>query len=212
MLEGKEILAITTVRGGSKGLPRKNVNLLLGKPLMTWTIEHAKQSEYITRYVISTEDQEMKDVAKKHNVEVLDRPRELARDDTTTWAVLYHSLKQLKPYNPDAIVLLPATSPVRIPGRIDECIEEFFKQDVDVLTTGYVSKEIEWGKPYKRRQEMKGTKVVDGNVYVFSPETIYGGDLIGKKQGIVLTTREEQVDIDEEFDFWLAEKILEERM
>ena len=212
MLEGKKILAITPVRGGSKGLPRKNVRQLNGKPLMTWTIEHAKQSKYITRYVVSTEDQEMKDIAKKHNVEVLDRPVELAKDETSTWAVLYNVLKTLEPYKPDAVVLLQVTSPVRIPGRIDECIEKFFKDDVDSLITGFESKDFVWGKPIKRRQDIKGNFIVDGNVYVIKPDVILAGDVVGKKYGYVYTSNEEHVDIDEEYDLWLASKILEERV
>lgn len=212
MLEGKKILAITTVRGGSKGLPRKNVRPLLGKPLMVWTIEQAKKSKLINRYIISTEDEEMKKIALKHNVEVMDRQKELAQDETSSWAVLYDVLKKLEPYRPDAIVLLQVCCPVRRPGLIDDCIEQFFEENPDSLTTGYICKEVPWGEPIERRQDIKGFFVSDGSVYIFKPETIFNGDLVGKKFSYVYVPKDQRVDIDEEFDFWLAEKILEERM
>jgi len=210
----KEVLGVTTVRGGSKGLPRKNIRLLLGKPLMVWTIEQAKKSRLITRYVVSTEDKEMKELALKHNVEVIDRPIELAQDETSTWEVLYDLLKRLKPYEPDAVVLLQAPCPIRKPGLIDSCIEKFFDEDIDSLVTGYYFEDTIWGKPIKRRQDIvkERTFVNDGNVYVFRPEIILNGDIVGKRYGYIFTSKEEHVDIDDEFDFWLAEKIMEERI
>jgi len=210
----KEVLGVMTVRGGSKGLPRKNVLPLCGKPLMVWAIEQAKASKHITRFIVSTEDEEMKQLALKNGVEVLDRPLELAQDETPTWEVLYDVLMTLEPYNPNAIVLLQATCPIRKPGLIDKCIEEFFKQDVDSLVTGDYFDETIWGRPIKRRQDIVKEQVFvnDGNVYVFKPDIIAKGDLVGKTYAYVFTSQEEHVDIDTEYDLWLAEKIMEERM
>ena len=208
----KEVLAVTMVRGGSKGLPRKNVRPLLGKPLMVWSIEHAKASKLVTRYVVTTEDEEMKKIALKHGVDVIDRPPELAQDETSAVAVLQHVLKAILPNEPDALVLIQATSPIRKKGIIDMCIKQFFKEDADTLVTGYQFKDPVWGEPIERRQNIKGFFVNDGNVYVFKPSMINKGDLIGKKWSFVFTSKEENVDIDDEFDFWLAGKVLEERM
>ena len=208
----KEVLAMTMVRGGSKGLPRKNVLPLLGKPLMVWSIEQVKESKLISRYVISTEDKEMKEIALKHNVEVIDRPMELAQDKTSAWEVINNVLEQLEPYKPDALVLIQATSPIRKPGLIDKCIKQFLKEEPDSLVTGYQFTDPIWGEPIERRQDIKGFFVNDGNVYVFNPDMIRKGDLVGKKWSFVYTSHEENVEIDDEFDFWLAGKVLEERM
>jgi len=208
----KEVLGILTVRGGSKGLPRKNVRPLCGKPLMAWTIEQALASKLITRFVVSTEDPEMKKIAEEYGVEVLDRPVELAQDETSSWEVLNDALITLKPYKPDAVILLQAPCPIRKSGLIDHCIEKFFEEDVDSLVTGYICKEVPYGTPIQRRQDIKGFFACDGNVFIMKPETIFKGDLMGKKHGHVFTSKEEHVDIDSEFEFWLAEKIMEERI
>jgi len=79
-----KILAIIPARGGSKGLPRKNIKPLLGKPLIAWTIEQAKNIKYIDMVVVSTEDKEIAEISKKYGAEVVERPEELARDDFPT--------------------------------------------------------------------------------------------------------------------------------
>jgi len=77
-----EIVAIIPARGGSKGIPRKNIKQLFGKPLIVWTIEHAKKSRYIGRITVSTEDKEIAEISKKYGAEVIERPEELAKDET----------------------------------------------------------------------------------------------------------------------------------
>jgi CMP-N-acetylneuraminic acid synthetase len=123
----KEILAIIPARGGSKRVPRKNVLMLGGKPLIAHTIAHAKQSKYITRVIVSTDDEETAKVAKEYGAEVpFMRPAELAQDMTPDLPVFQHALKWLKEnegYEPAAVVQLRPTSPLRKVEDVDAAIE-----------------------------------------------------------------------------------------
>lgn len=202
------ILGITPARAGSKDLPGKNIKRIAGKPLIAWTIEAAKKSKLIDRYVISTEDKEIAKIAGKYGAEVLERPYKLATNRASTLSVLQHAVSEI-PCN--AVVLLQATSPIRKTGLIDECIAEFNSCGYDSLATGFICKYTEYGKNELRRQDVKGFFYDDGNVYVIKTDLIRKGDRCGRKIGQKIISRWENVDVDDEFDFWLAEEILKER-
>ena len=114
---------IIPARAGSKGLPGKNVKLLHGKPLISWTTEEAKKSKYLKKIILSTDDEEIVRVCKDHRVEVpFLRPKELARDDTPIIDVILHLLDHLRnteDYLPDFVLLLQPTSPLRTCEDID---------------------------------------------------------------------------------------------
>lgn len=202
------ILGVTPARGGSKGIPRKNIRELCGKPLIAWTIEAAKQSKLLDRYVVSTEDREIAEIARKYGAEVLDRPKELATDEASTLSVLQDVLKKI---NADIIVLLQCTSPIRERGLIDKCIKRFLETDADSLATGFMCKLYEWGTYSARKQDLKGFFHDDGNVYVIKADLIKKGKLWGKKMEKMVIGRKQNIEIDDEFDFWLAGQILKER-
>lgn len=128
-----EILAIIPARGGSKGIPGKNIKPLAGKPLIAYTIEASLKSKYITRTVVSTEDGRIKEAALAFGAEVVDRPAELAQDVTKTAPVLLQVLDELEKtgYKPDITVLLQCTCPLRNEKQIDEAFELFFNSDCD---------------------------------------------------------------------------------
>ena len=128
-----EILAIIPARGGSKGIPGKNIKPLAGKPLIAHTIEASLKSKYITRTVVSTEDGRIKEAALAFGAEVVDRPAELAQDVTKTAPVLLQVLDELGKtgYKPDITVLLQCTCPLRDEKQIDEAFELFFNSDCD---------------------------------------------------------------------------------
>ncbi len=123
-----EILAIIPARGGSKGLPGKNVRPLLGHPLISYSILAAQHSKFITRTIVSTDDETIANVAKQYNAELpFTRPAELAQDLSTDLEVFTHALEWLSKnenYVPDMVVQLRPTSPVRLNGMIDVCIEK----------------------------------------------------------------------------------------
>lgn len=200
------ILGITPARGGSKGIPAKNIKEIAGKPLIVWTIEVAKEVKMLDKYIVSTEDEVIAKVARDYGANVLYRPLELATDYASTLSVLQHAVTQIPC---DIVVLLQATSPIRKRGLIDECIREFIDKKYDSLATGFICKYIEYGKNKLRRQDIDGFFYDDGNVYVIKADTIKNGDRYGKKIGKKIISRWENIEIDDEFDFWIAEKILQ---
>jgi len=203
------ILGVTPARGGSKGVPRKNIRSICGKPLIVWTIEAAQASRLLSQYVVSTEDTEIAQVARQYGAKVSDRPKDLATDEATTLSVLQHLLQQI---SADIVVLLQATSPVRQADLIDRCIKQFLDAGADSLATGFICKYVEYGKNELRRQEVPGFFYDDGNVYVMKADLVRQGDRFGKRIESVVIDREQSVEIDDEFDFWLAEQILQRRL
>ncbi len=201
-------LAVIPARGGSKGIPRKNIKMIAGQPLLAWTIQAARGSKLLDRFVVSTEDKEIADIAREFGCEVVVRPQKLASDTATTLSVLQQVLTKIDAEN---IVILQPTSAVRRVGLIDQCIAEFKKNKCDNLATGFICKFMEYGSCTQRRQDLKGFFYDDGNVYVVKSSLIKKGKLFGKRVGRVLASREENVEIDEEFDFWLTEQILLKR-
>ncbi len=199
------ILGITPARGGSKGIPRKNIKEISGKPLIAWTIEAAKESKMIDRYVVSTEDEEIAEISREYGADVIERPPELATDETITLSVLQYVIEKIPC---DSVVLLQATSPIRRGGLIDECIREFIDNEYDSLATGFTCKFIEYGKGNMRRQDIEGFFYDDGNIYVIKTDLIERGERFGKKVGRKVISRWESIEIDDEFDFWLAEQTL----
>lgn len=203
------ILGVTPARGGSKGIPRKNIRLLFGKPLLAWTIEAARAAKLLDRYIVSTEDEEIARVAREYGAEVVDRPKELATDEASTLSVLQHVLEIIPAH---VVVVLQATSPIRDEGLVDRCITRFFETDADSLATGFVCKVMEYGKCELRRQDIRGFFYDDGNVYIIKADSVKTGDRYGKKMEKVILDREQNVDVDDEFDFWIAEQVLKKRM
>lgn len=203
------ILGLIPARGGSKGVPRKNVRVCSGKPLIAWTIEAARQSRLLDEFVVSTEDEEIARVANDWGAPVMKRPADLATDEATTEAVMLHVLSAYP--KASALVLLQPTSPVRDPGLIDRCIDRFLETRADSLATGFVCKFVEYGRPAPRRQEIPGFFYDDGSVYVMRADLLRAGDRYGNRMELLETDREQNVEIDDEFDFWLCEQILARR-
>lgn len=200
------ILGVIPARGGSKGIFKKNIKLICGKPLIAWTIEAARQSKHLDRFVVSTEDAEIAGISRSFGAEVIDRPADLATDTATTLAVLQDLLVKV---DADIVVLLQCTSPVRTHGLIDQCIEKFQKSGADALATGYLCGLFEWGTYSARRQNLQPFFHDDGNIYVIKAKNIINGDLFAGKRETFVVERECNFEIDDEFDFWINEKILE---
>ena len=121
-----EVIALIPARGGSKGIPRKNIRLFAGYPLIAWSVAAAKQSELVTRIIVSTDDEEIAAVAREYGAETpFLRPLELAQDRSTDLPVFEHALKWLEDvesYRPDVIVQLRPTSPIRPRSMVDDAI------------------------------------------------------------------------------------------
>ena len=131
-------LAIIPARGGSKSVPRKNIVLLDGRPLIYHTISKAQRSRYISKLVVSTDDEEISAIASGFGAEVIMRPAELATDEARTEPVLIHVLNMLRDrdgYRPDIVLTLEPTSPLRSADLIDRCVEELAGSGADAVIT-----------------------------------------------------------------------------
>lgn len=223
-----ELLAVIPARGGSKGIPRKNIKLLKEKPLIWYSIQAALGSKYINRVVLSTEDEEIAQVAKDCGAEIVWRPEELAQDETKTAPVLVDVINQLKQtnYKPDVVVLLQATCPLRDAKKLDEAIELFLNtSECDSVFTvkkeGWTHalwRENHDGTPFglydyrtrPRRQDEKehyNLMRETGETYIIKTDVLMRiKDFIGEKP--VFHVVENSIDIDTEDDFKKAEELL----
>lgn len=131
------MLGVIPARGGSKRVPRKNLRLVNGKPLIWYTIEACKQAKKLTDWVVSTEDREITDLALSYGAYVVKRPDSLAEDDTTSGAVVRHALDWMEEERYDMVMLLHPTSPIRDPKHIDEAIDLLWRSSLPTLASVY---------------------------------------------------------------------------
>jgi CMP-N,N'-diacetyllegionaminic acid synthase len=199
------ILGVIPARGGSRGIPRKNLHPVAGRPLVAWSIDAARESRRLARFVVSTEDREIADVAGSLGASVLWRPPALAADDIGTLEVVRHALTAL---TADVVVVLQPTSPVRGFGLVDAAVETFLAAGADSLGTVHRDFTYEYGNDMPRRQDMTPRLVDNGSVYVIAASLVRAGRWLGDRLATLAVSREEGIDVDEEFDLWLAEQIL----
>lgn len=222
------ILAIIPARGGSKGIHRKNVKLLAGKPLIFYSIESALNSRYITKVIVSTEDKEIKDISMKYGSEVIDRPKELAIDNSSTINVIIHSLSYLEKnekYIPDIVIVLQPTSPLRMAEDIDNSIKIFINKDAESVISvcelehsPYWSLKIEndylkpaFGQKYleNRRQELPKLYIPNGAIFISKPQTLkVFRSFQCKKTLPYIMPHDRSIDIDNQLDFILTEFLI----
>ena len=223
-MENKKIIAIIPARGGSKGIPRKNIKILAGKPLIAWTIEAALGSKYLDRVIVSTEDEEIAEISKKWGAEIIKRPEEFAQDSSKTIELIPHLLNVLreKNYIPDIIVLLQPTSPLRSVRHIDEAIKTFLEGEYDSLIGVCPSHALLWRiheggaapinynfKKRQRRQDIKPEYRENGAVYILEYENFMKEKSIPcGRIGLYIMPVENSFEIDDNFDFWLCEQII----
>lgn len=225
MINGNKIIGIIPARGGSKTVPRKNLRLLAGKPLIVWTIEEAQKSEYIDRLILSSEDPEIIAVAKKHGCEVpFIRPAELARDDTPGIEPVIHALNTIgEKYH--YIILLQPTSPLRTVTDIDECIRYFVQKEAfTCVSVCAADKNPYWMHTLNeyqrlcplmpeetgigRRQDLPLVYAENGAIYVAKTDyLIKKKNFINEETLAFVMPKERSGDIDTEIDFLLCEVI-----
>ncbi len=139
--KGKKTLGVITARGGSKGIPRKNIKELLGKSLIAYTVDAAAGSQYLSRCIVSTDDSEIAEISKKYGAEVpFMRPEDLAQDKSTSIPVIQHALTWLKDNEGeeyDYVMILQPTSPLRSAEDIDACIQKIVDTGADSVMSMY---------------------------------------------------------------------------
>ncbi len=224
MLTSKEkVLAIIIARGGSKSIPRKNVLPLHGKPLIAWPIDLAHSVSRIDRVVVSTDDDEIMNIAKEHGAEVpFKRPAELATDEVPTLPVIQHALAYLartEDYKPDIVLLLYPTAPFLRKERIDEALDLFENTDCNSV----ISVVKDWGQFWKKehdtytvlhpkervnRQQFDPLYKEDGAIYFNRYEVLMDSNTIVDDNNVafIVMEEDENIDIDEPLDFKKAEE------
>ena len=232
------VLGIIPARGGSKRIPRKNIRLLAGKPLINYTIEAAMAAKCLDRLIVSTDDDEIAEIAKKCGAEVpFIRPAELAGDKTADQPVFRHALEKLKElsdYEPEIVLNLRPTTPLKTPETIDRVITTILDTKADIVRTMspvtgvhhpywmYKLSGDDQAIPflddirmseYFQRQLLPPVYRINCAADAMKSRLIYEGNIFGDDSDmrIVVTTEEESIDIDTEFDFKLCEYVLNSR-
>ena len=226
MYQNKRILAIIPARGGSKGIPHKNIINLCGKPLIAYTIESAKQSVYIDTVIVSTDDVDIQRVSEDYGASVpFLRDAKIASDEATTISVVVDAVERLAVSGQkfDAVVLLQPTSPLRTTEEIDVAIDVFFQNNmqgvvsVDVAEVSpFLLRTIEGGKLQRiisesstiRRQDMPTYYEVNGAVYINHIREIDENLSLNDNPIPYIMNREHSIDIDTWDDLDEAKEIL----
>jgi len=223
-------IVIIPARGGSKSLPQKNILLLKGKSLLCYSVDYSLKSVLVASTVVSTDSQEIADIAKNCGASVpFLRPGEFARDDTRDYPVIRHALDFFEGQGQvfDLYILLRPTSPLRPPGLIEKALEimesnpgatsvrsmarikehpyRAWGQRNDGSVSGFVSSEIE---PYNiPRQELPELYFQTGDIEVIRRETIIEGSISGECVFPLFIDHEDMIDIDNQSDFIRAERL-----
>lgn len=225
------MIAIIPARGGSKGLPRKNIKCLLGKPLIAYTIEEALKSKSISRVIISTGDLEIAEISKKYGAEVpFMRPEYLSSDISKaidTYIYTIQKIEEQEQININEFIVLLPTSPLRECHDIDAACGLFYDKHADsVISYTKEHHPISWHKfvnddgkfedifqdnLLKNRQELKESFFPNGSIYVFSKKIILEGRYYSDNSYSYIMPRERSVDIDTYEDFELAEFYLKKK-
>ena len=219
-------VCVIPARGGSKGVPRKNLRVVAGKPLLAWTIEQALAVTAPIEVLVSTDDEEIADVARATGASVpFLRPPELAEDTTATEPVVRHALLSLDALGTQAttVLLLQATSPVRLPGTLDRALEEFAATGVDSMVGVVPQPPFLWwaGDPPRadydierrpRRQDLTSDTLryrETGSLYL-TRRWVYDDldNRLGGRIGLFVMDDVEGIDVDTELELEVAERQL----
>lgn len=222
-------IAFIFARGGSKGLPGKNIKKLDGKPLIQYSIDIAKASPSITDIFVSTDDKLIKNLAIASGIKVIDRPIELARDNSPEWSAWRHAIEWVYRYYGkfDSFISLPATSPLRAVEDVESAIATRIKSDADICISvtpanrnpyfnmvqlnnlDIASLIIESDEQIHHRQDCPNVYDITTVAYVGCPEFILREVSIFKGKVVsIVVPKERAVDIDDIYDFYMAEAII----
>lgn len=229
MIAGKSVLAVIPARGGSKGLPGKNLKPLCGRPMLAWTADAALRSKYVDRVVLSTDDDAIANAGVNAGCDVpFRRPPELATDAASVYDVINHAVGQLA-QNYDIILLLQPTSPLRLPADIDMALQKREKWRAPAVVSVTPSrKPLEWhydlasgdrllpaidSAALDRRQQARVTYVVNGAIYAAERDWLLRQMTFYRPETVAYEMpAERSVDVDTPLDFLFARALLQQRL
>lgn len=222
MKNSKKVICIIPARGGSKGIPNKNIKLFNGKPLIEWTINSALKSKLISKVIVSSDSQKILSISKKLGAETVLRPKNISGDFATTESAIKHYIKNTKE-SFDTIVLLSPTSPIRKIKDIDNAIKEFKSKKLDSCFSASILLDfLIWKLNKKKKYESinynfqnRGTRqkrdpnyLENGSIYVFKTKLMkYHNNRIAGKIGIYLMNFWQSFEIDVKDDWKFLETI-----
>lgn len=230
MYKKKTIMALVIARGGSKGLLRKNIRLLSGKPLIAWTIDQVKKSRFVDDVIVSTDSKAIAAISKACGAKVpFLRPKRLATDNSKVMDVVLHSMRQMEAEACDILVLLQPTSPLRTAGDIDKAISLLFTKkaksvismsrancnpySIYTLKNGFMKNFKGITDNNKNRQDFPVFYEPNGAIYLSYWDSLKRGrTFFGKKSFAYLMPEKRSVDIDYEVDFRFAEFLMRDRL
>lgn len=221
-----KLLAVIPARGGSKGIPRKNLAPVAGKPMIVWSIEHASACSAVAHVFVSTDDREIAEVARNAGAEVpLLRPAELAQDATATEPVLLHAVEAYRSlgFDPDAVLLLQPTSPVRSAGALDRAVAQFVAEGADSLLSVCESHAFFWRRTdpptasydfmnRPRRQDIRAEDRwyrENGSIYLTRTDTLTKlRNRLGGRIALFEMSEAESYEVDSPTDLLIVDAIL----
>ena len=218
-------IAIIPVRGGSKGIPRKNARLLNGKPLMAYVIEAAFSARCFSEVIVSTDDEELSHIAEKYGAIVLPRPPALAEDNVGLDEVIVEAVsfyEERTDSKVDYVATLQATSPFLKPETIKIAVTTCIGEERDTVLSVINDNHLAWKQnnngtlipEYKKRvnrQMLPPHYKETGGIVVCRKRQLQHGTRFGQNIGVIECDKKESIDIDDRFDWWLAQKSLQRK-
>ena len=219
------IAAVIPARGGSKGIPRKNIRLMAGIPLIAHSILDCQDSQLVRQVFVSTDDEEIAQLSQQYGATIIHRPAEIAGDDASSESALKHAVEEIEAtsFSPDLVVFLQCTSPVRTGDDIDRAVCQLQAANADSLLSVSPSHRFLWQEKAgeavsinydyrhrQRRQDLAPQYVENGSIYIFKPWVLKTlNNRLGGKISLFCMDEKAAVEIDSLLDWKMLELFLD---
>jgi len=226
MYKNNRIIVVIPARGGSKGIPRKNIRLLADKPLIAYSIETALNSAYVDNVVVTTDDDEIKFISERFNAVTIKRDGALAEDNVPLDPVIYSAVKKIEESTGqkyDFIITIQPTSPLLKVETLDESIEKLYNKSNDTIISVTDDRHLSWGwseednsyyplyEKRVNRQYLPKAYKETGGIFATKREFLKENSRLGNNINLIELSKHESIDIDNYEDWWVAEKIFKKK-
>ena len=226
MYKNNKIIVVIPARGGSKGIPRKNIRLLANKPLISYSIETALNCEYVDEVIVTTDDDEIKFISEQFGASTIERSGELAEDDIPLDPVIYDAVKKREESNGkkyDFIITIQPTSPLLKTKTLDKTIKKLHNESIDTVISVVDDRHLSWGfndkndsyyplyKERVNRQYLPKTYEESGGIFASKREFLKENSRLGNNIDLIEVSKHEGIDIDNYEDWWVVERLLNKK-